>query len=93
MQSKDFLIVSAPMIIATVFTSKLLKNSLTPFHTSFQEILLNAVVTASNAPCAHELSVLANNAKSKFWKNLLIPSAIEFPNCFQLNVVPNESNP
>ena len=88
-----FLIVTAPMIIATVSASKLLKNSFAPFQISFQEILLNAVVTVSNAPCAHELSVLANNAKSKFWKNLFIPSAIEFPNCFQLNVVPNESNP
>ena len=88
-----FLIVSAPIMIPTVFTSRLLKNSFAPFHTSFHEILLNAVVTVSNAPCAHELSVLANNAKSKFWKNLFIPSAIEFPNCFQLNVVPNESNP
>ena len=80
-------------IVARLSGVRFFKNVFNPLKISFQEILLNAVVTASNTPCAHELSVLANNAKSKFWKNLFIPSAMEFPNCFQLKVVPNESNP
>ena len=88
---KIFLIVNAPITIATVDISKFLKKSLIPLKTSHQSILATAVFSVLKRPCTQTFIVSANALKSKSLKNRLIPAAMDSPRFVQSKVFPKES--
>ena len=85
-----FLITTAPMIIANVFTSIFPSKSPIFLKIFDHLILVTAFISALNKPLTHLLIAFARDFASKFSKNPLIPLAILSPRLLQSNVSPND---
>ena len=70
---------NAPIAITTVSRSNSVRKSIPPSNTSDHDIFFKAVNIVSSIPSTQPLIAFANFLKSKFWKNPLIPDAIDKP--------------
>ena len=85
-----FFIEIAPIMIATVSSSRFPKKSMNASNMAFLSISFMVVAIKSKIPSTHTFIVFANAPKSNALKKLLMPSAMLYPNCLKSNVSPND---